>query len=183
MKLDKGHFLEQKSADGGKRSCLKDNTMTHRLFEGREHAAVYQKYRFAPPGELKEMILQYLDEKVYIYIYTENKSNSLFIYLYIRFMIIVPRGHFNVVSCQGEQNYTFDDAKLSFNTMTTSTLCNRSHAQKGKPHTLAVDLGCGTGQNSRLLAPYFHEVVGIDISECQLREAMAVPGQENVTYR
>ncbi|XP_076018149.1 putative methyltransferase DDB_G0268948 [Genypterus blacodes] len=91
--------------------------MTHRLFDGREHASVYQKYRFTPPDELKEMILQYLDEK------------------------------------------------------------------KGKPHTLAVDLGCGTGQNSRLLAPYFQEVVGVDISECQLKEAMAVPGHQNVSYR
>lgn len=48
---------------------------------------------------------------------------------------------------------------------------------------LAVDLGCGTGQNSRLLAPHFQEVVGIDISDGQLEEARAVPGYPNVTYR
>ncbi|XP_044072023.1 putative methyltransferase DDB_G0268948 [Siniperca chuatsi] len=91
--------------------------MTHRLFEGKDHAAIYQKYRFPPPDEVKNIILQYLDKK------------------------------------------------------------------KGQPHVLAVDVGCGTGQNSRLLAPHFQEVVGIDISECQLEEARAVPGYPNVTYR
>ncbi|XP_036400537.1 trans-aconitate 3-methyltransferase isoform X1 [Megalops cyprinoides] len=91
--------------------------MTHRLFEEKHHASLYQKYRFVPPEPLKELILQYLDNK------------------------------------------------------------------KGQPHVLAVDLGCGTGQNSRLLAPYFQEVVGIDISECQLEQARAVPGFPNVTYR
>ncbi|XP_056286582.1 uncharacterized protein zgc:162396 isoform X2 [Pseudoliparis swirei] len=91
--------------------------MTYRLFEGKEHASTYQKYRFTPPEELKNIILQYLDEK------------------------------------------------------------------KGQPRGLAVDLGCGTGQNSRLLAPHFQEVVGVDISECQLEEARAVAGSSNITYR
>ncbi|XP_041663349.1 putative methyltransferase DDB_G0268948 [Cheilinus undulatus] len=91
--------------------------MTYRLFEGKEHASIYQQYRFTPPDEVKNIILQYLDKK------------------------------------------------------------------KGQPHVLAVDLGCGTGQNSRLLAPHFQEVVGIDISECQLEEARSVPGHPNITYR
>lgn len=38
--------------------------MATQLFEGREHAAVYQKYRFAPGEELKQTILTYLREKV-----------------------------------------------------------------------------------------------------------------------
>ncbi|XP_078119395.1 putative methyltransferase DDB_G0268948 [Sander vitreus] len=91
--------------------------MTHLLFEGKDHASIYQRYRFTPPDEVKNIILQYLDKK------------------------------------------------------------------KGQPRVLAVDLGCGTGQNSRLLAPHFQEVVGIDISESQLEEARAVPGYPNITYR
>ncbi|XP_018587851.1 putative methyltransferase DDB_G0268948 isoform X2 [Scleropages formosus] len=91
--------------------------MTHRLFEDKHHASIYQQYRFVPPVEVKNLILQYLDEK------------------------------------------------------------------KEPPHVLAVDLGCGTGQNTRLLAPHFQEVVGIDVSENQISEANAVPGFPNVTYR
>ncbi|KAG9348712.1 hypothetical protein JZ751_029029 [Albula glossodonta] len=91
--------------------------MTHRLFEEKHHASLYQRYRFIPPDAVKELVLQYLDKK------------------------------------------------------------------KGQPHMLAVDLGCGTGQNTRLLAPHFQQVVGIDISECQLEEARAVPGLPNITYR
>ncbi|XP_053482516.1 uncharacterized protein LOC128608647 [Ictalurus furcatus] len=55
--------------------------------------------------------------------------------------------------------------------------------KKGASHELAVDLGCGTGQNTRLLAPHFQKVVGIDVSECQVEEARAVQGFANVTYR
>uniref|UniRef100_A0A673ABK4 Zgc:162396 n=1 Tax=Sphaeramia orbicularis TaxID=375764 RepID=A0A673ABK4_9TELE len=91
--------------------------MAYRLFEGKDHAAVYQKYRMTPPDQLKNIILEYLDQK------------------------------------------------------------------KGRPHVLAVDVGCGTGQNCRLMAPHFHNVVGIDISECQLEEAKAEPGHPNITYR
>ncbi|XP_066542720.1 putative methyltransferase DDB_G0268948 [Hoplias malabaricus] len=54
--------------------------------------------------------------------------------------------------------------------------------KKGPPHELAVDLGCGTGQNTRLLAPHFQKVLGIDVSECQVEEARVVPGFTNITY-
>uniref|UniRef100_A0A674NI31 Methyltransferase type 11 domain-containing protein n=1 Tax=Takifugu rubripes TaxID=31033 RepID=A0A674NI31_TAKRU len=90
--------------------------MSYQLFEGKDHASIYQKYRFAPPAEVKNYILQYL------------------------------------------------------------------HKKKKPPHVLAVDLGCGTGQNSRLLAPHFQEVVAIDVSESQLEEARAVQGYPNITY-
>lgn len=90
--------------------------MAYRLFEGKDHAVLYQKYRFIPPEELVKVIIQYLDKK------------------------------------------------------------------KGQPHGLAVDLGCGSGQHTRLLAPYFKEVVGLDISEWQLELGKAVPGYPNVRY-
>lgn len=91
--------------------------MTHRLFEERDHAALYHKYRFSPPGEVKDIIIRYLDKK------------------------------------------------------------------KERPHVLAVDLGCGTGQITRQLASHFQEVVGFDISEAQLEEARVVAGYPNITYR
>uniref|UniRef100_A0A8B9MFD6 Methyltransferase type 11 domain-containing protein n=1 Tax=Accipiter nisus TaxID=211598 RepID=A0A8B9MFD6_9AVES len=37
--------------------------MATQMFEGRGHAAVYQKYRFAPGKELQQAILAYLQEK------------------------------------------------------------------------------------------------------------------------
>ncbi|KAL2302601.1 hypothetical protein Nmel_010030 [Mimus melanotis] len=37
--------------------------MATQMFEGKGHAAVYQKYRFAPGKELKQTILSYLQEK------------------------------------------------------------------------------------------------------------------------
>lgn len=67
-----------------------------------------------------------------------------------------------------------------------SILCAIVHCpypQKAKPHVLVVDLGCGTGQLSRVLAPHFQQVVGIDVSESQLEQARAVPGFPNITYR
>lgn len=38
--------------------------MATQMFEGKGHAAVYQKYRFAPGKELQQTILTYLQEKV-----------------------------------------------------------------------------------------------------------------------
>lgn len=38
--------------------------MAAQMFEGTQHAAVYLKYRFAPGKELKDTILNYLQEKV-----------------------------------------------------------------------------------------------------------------------
>ena len=63
------------------------------------------------------------------------------------------------------------------------THCPCDLQRGGQPLGLAVDLGCGTGQLSRLLAPHFQELVGLDISEGQLEEARAGLGCPNVTYR
>ncbi|XP_073490887.1 uncharacterized protein [Aquarana catesbeiana] len=51
-----------------------------------------------------------------------------------------------------------------------------------KPYGFAVDVGCGTGQNTRILSPYFKKVLGIDISEAQIEEAKKATVSPNVTY-
>ncbi|XP_067890734.1 putative methyltransferase DDB_G0268948 isoform X2 [Heterodontus francisci] len=55
--------------------------------------------------------------------------------------------------------------------------------QKGKPFSLAVDVGCGSGQSSRGLASYFEKVVGIDLSGAQIEEAKKLDRPDNVSYR
>jgi len=47
-------------------------------------------------------------------------------------------------------------------------------------HRLAVDVGCGTGQLSVLLAEHFRQVLAIDVSQDQLAHAVPHP---NVVYR
>lgn len=48
---------------------------------------------------------------------------------------------------------------------------------------LAVDVGCGSGQGTILLAPYFTKVVGTDISPAQLEMALTNSNPPNVSYR
>ncbi|KAM5153076.1 putative methyltransferase [Mantella aurantiaca] len=90
--------------------------MSTRLFEDKEHATSYQKFRFEPSREIIDIILSFLDER-----------------------LLRPRG-------------------------------------------FAVDVGCGTGQSTRILSPHFEKVLGIDISDAQIEEAKKGPGSPNVTY-
>ncbi|XP_054654835.1 uncharacterized protein LOC129193992 [Dunckerocampus dactyliophorus] len=48
---------------------------------------------------------------------------------------------------------------------------------------LAVDVGCGNGKGTILLAPFFDQVVGTDVSPAQLEMAQANSLCSNVTYR
>ncbi|XP_034995117.2 putative methyltransferase DDB_G0268948 isoform X1 [Zootoca vivipara] len=50
------------------------------------------------------------------------------------------------------------------------------------PGQLAVDVGCGSGQSTRMLAKHFEKVVGTDISEAQIEEARRAPHPPNVSY-
>ena len=55
-----------------------------------------------------------------------------------------------------------------------------SLAKLGPGNRLAIDVGCGNGQLTSLLAPNFDKVVGIDSSKDQLKHAERA---ENVTYQ
>ncbi|XP_068612586.1 putative methyltransferase DDB_G0268948 [Brachionichthys hirsutus] len=90
--------------------------MDKRLFEGRDHAAAYLKYRVAP-HEVVDRITTFMHKK---------------------------------------------------------TL---------KRFNLAVDVGCGSGQMTTLLAPHFSQVIGVDVSAAQLEMALSNKKPANVTYR
>lgn len=71
--------------------------MSYRLFEGKDHASIYQKYRITPPEELKNIILQYLDTKVW--------PNTVYSYYTVHYVIKEHIRPFNVAFCLfGEQN-------------------------------------------------------------------------------
>jgi len=49
---------------------------------------------------------------------------------------------------------------------------------------LAVDVGCGPGVTSTSpLSPYFDKVLGVDISEAQIREANLHNEFDNIEYK
>uniref|UniRef100_S4RNK8 Zgc:162396 n=1 Tax=Petromyzon marinus TaxID=7757 RepID=S4RNK8_PETMA len=47
---------------------------------------------------------------------------------------------------------------------------------------LAVDVGCGSGQGTELLASISTKVLGIDVSPSQIEEAMRAKHLDNITY-
>ncbi|XP_056320843.1 putative methyltransferase DDB_G0268948 [Danio aesculapii] len=91
--------------------------MAVRLFEGKEHANSYWKYRISPSEELIGKVLQF---------HRNNKNSS---------------------------------------------------------NGLAVDVGCGSGQGTLLLAPHFTRVVGTDISPAQLEMGRKHVNIPNVSFR
>uniref|UniRef100_A0A8C3FCP2 Methyltransferase type 11 domain-containing protein n=1 Tax=Chrysemys picta bellii TaxID=8478 RepID=A0A8C3FCP2_CHRPI len=54
--------------------------------------------------------------------------------------------------------------------------------KKVDPVRLAVDVGCGSGQSTHVLAAHFEKVVGTDISEAQIEAAKQAASFPNVTY-
>ena len=83
--------------------------MEYRLFEGRDHAVIYDKTRPTYPEELIKFIVDFVQEKD------------------------GPK------CCDG----------------------------------LAIDVGCGSGQSTKLLAKHFHQVIGQDISEAQISQVVS----------
>ncbi|XP_039907353.1 putative methyltransferase DDB_G0268948 [Simochromis diagramma] len=64
-----------------------------------------------------------------------------------------------------------------------STVMNFMEKRTPKPFNLALDVGCGSGQGTTLLAPYFTKVVGTDVSPVQIETAQANKNPPNVSYR
>lgn len=61
--------------------------------------------------------------------------------------------------------------------------CLQFSCQKDPPFELAVDVGCGSGQGTVLLAKHFTSVVGTDISPAQMEMALQHSKEPNITYR
>ncbi|XP_068186211.1 erythromycin 3''-O-methyltransferase-like [Antennarius striatus] len=55
--------------------------------------------------------------------------------------------------------------------------------QKGGPYELAVDVGCGPGRGTALLAKHFASVVGLDVSPAQIEVALQRSKEPNITFR
>ncbi|XP_063079879.1 putative methyltransferase DDB_G0268948 isoform X1 [Engraulis encrasicolus] len=64
-------------------------------------------------------------------------------------------------------------------------IINFLHKHRSSPQELelAVDVGCGSGQGTVLLAPHFTRVVGTDVSPAQLEMATQHATAHNITYR
>ncbi|XP_068447004.1 putative methyltransferase DDB_G0268948 [Clinocottus analis] len=60
-----------------------------------------------------------------------------------------------------------------------------SYMQNQAPNrfSLALDVGCGSGQGTIPLAPHFTKVVGTDVSPAQLEMALTNENPPNVSYR
>ncbi|XP_071491749.1 putative methyltransferase DDB_G0268948 [Diadema antillarum] len=55
--------------------------------------------------------------------------------------------------------------------------------EKAGPYDFALDVGCGSGQFTRLLAANFTAVTGLDVSPAQIQAARSVQNPKNITFR
>nr|XP_039263331.1 putative methyltransferase DDB_G0268948 [Styela clava] len=63
-----------------------------------------------------------------------------------------------------------------------SYVSRKSGLQKGDNIPVMVDIGCGTGQSTKLFQPYVSKIIGIDPSENQIEQAKICNSAANVTY-
>jgi trans-aconitate methyltransferase len=52
-----------------------------------------------------------------------------------------------------------------------------------KEWSKAVDVGCGSGQCTQLLSPYFRQVYGFDVSDAQISQAIHSNHSNHVFYK
>ncbi|XP_037073180.1 putative methyltransferase DDB_G0268948 [Pollicipes pollicipes] len=62
-------------------------------------------------------------------------------------------------------------------------LTGLGYPQEKLPLDRVLDVGCGSGQNTRCLAPHFRSVLATDISPAQIKEATARNTFANIEYR
>lgn len=72
---------------------------------------------------------------------------------------------------------------IAYKITVLSTTNESLHSQIKTPLTLAVDIGCGSGQSTKCLAAHFENVLGIDVSSAQIQEAQNSNTHTNITYK
>ncbi|CAL1273059.1 unnamed protein product [Larinioides sclopetarius] len=55
--------------------------------------------------------------------------------------------------------------------------------KRDPPFKKAIDVGCGSGQSTVVLSPYFETVIGLDISEAQIECAKKFNSSRNIEYK
>ncbi|XP_041482026.1 putative methyltransferase DDB_G0268948 [Lytechinus variegatus] len=69
-----------------------------------------------------------------------------------------------------------------YSTEVAETIVNYLAEYRKKPFETALDIGCGSGQLTRSLSPYFNDVLGVDISPAQIGVAKAAQNPQNVSF-
>ena len=161
-----------------------DPAMAHRLFEGKEHAEAYLRFRVSPSDQLIQQVVDYVQKQVGPISRMDRGQcgctthvascisvhNAIYGNTHTHTHTHTEQTHVCVATCC---------VNLLFN-MRVRVLCFR---QKGGPFDLALDVGCGSGQGSTLLAKHFASVVATDISPAQIEMAMAHASRPNVMYK
>ena len=65
----------------------------------------------------------------------------------------------------------YSDYRPTYSNIVIDTIINFCKKSGKNDFKTVVDVGCGTGQSSHLLAPYFENVIGIDVSASQIAQA------------
>uniref|UniRef100_A0A1B6CRP2 Methyltransferase type 11 domain-containing protein n=1 Tax=Clastoptera arizonana TaxID=38151 RepID=A0A1B6CRP2_9HEMI len=52
-----------------------------------------------------------------------------------------------------------------------------------EPLATSIDIGCGSGQSTKILSPYFQKVIGIDNNDSQIELAQSQNITKNISYR
>lgn len=88
--------------------------MAHRLFEGKEHATSYWKYRVSPSAQLIEEVMSFLKKKVGVTYVSQNTKTVCSYFNIIHHAICMSSNHivtvcgckiFSIINSMAELNY------------------------------------------------------------------------------
>ncbi|XP_064612751.1 putative methyltransferase DDB_G0268948 [Liolophura sinensis] len=113
--------------------------------------------------------------------------------LFQRFLRVTKSNKYRFSTMAGSDNYAklFSSEKIAqayarfrpdYNAAVWDVIMD--YCEKGTCHfELAVDVGCGTGQSTLPLSERFKQVIGIDVSEQQIKHAQSNSKASNISYR